>query len=95
MPEPCDREHCGACYHCYDCTNPECQCTLPSGMKNCKNLPAHMEIDYIRVYQNKDDPTHSLGCSTESHPTAAFIEAHHDRYADWIPYTNPYIPLGR
>ena len=31
--------------------NAECQCTLPDGMKNCKNLPAKMEIDFIRLYQ--------------------------------------------
>jgi Glycosyl hydrolases family 16 len=22
MPEPCDSEHCSACWICYDCTNP-------------------------------------------------------------------------
>jgi hypothetical protein len=51
MPEPCDVKNCPCCWVCYDCTNPECQCTLPDGMKNCKNLPAEMQIDYIRVYQ--------------------------------------------
>lgn len=29
----------------------ECQCALPDGMKGCKNLPAEMKIDYIRLYQ--------------------------------------------
>jgi hypothetical protein len=31
FPEPCDTQHCDACYQCYDCTNPACQCTLPEG----------------------------------------------------------------
>lgn len=22
FPEPCDKNTCGVCYHCYDCTNP-------------------------------------------------------------------------
>ena len=54
----------------------DCQCSLPDGMKNCKNLPAKMEIDYIRLYQDKEDPTHTLGCSPEGFPTAEFIAAH-------------------
>ena len=29
----------------------DCQCTLPDGMKMCKNLPAQMELDFIRLYQ--------------------------------------------
>jgi len=31
FPEPCDIEQCSACYNCYDCTNPACQCALPEG----------------------------------------------------------------
>ena len=29
----------------------DCQCTLPDGMKQCKNLPAELEIGFIRLYQ--------------------------------------------
>lgn len=49
-------------------------------MKGCKNLPAVMRVDYIRLYQDPEDPLHSLGCSPESHPTAAFIAAHAGEY---------------
>ena len=112
----------------------------------CKNLPAQMELDFIRLYQvsvllnrsmlllfdsssntfvwlcyilsshcsdslivclilcltlplaNTDsssscpyakdvtDDSHSIGCSTQSHPTADFIKGHADRYVDWSPY---------
>jgi Beta-glucan synthesis-associated protein SKN1/KRE6/Sbg1 len=45
-------------------------------MKNCKNLPSKMEIDYIRLYQDKDDPSHTVGCSPEGFPTEGFITAH-------------------
>ena len=118
MPEPCDHEHCSACWICYDCMNPgtvlyflwtailvhsfkvndpylyedtsfgslnaymivlcalECQCTLPDTLKNCASLPATMKIDYIRLYQDKSDPQHSLGCDTEQVPTATFIREH-------------------
>lgn len=48
-------------------------------MKGCKNLPAVMRVDYIRLYQDPHDPLHTLGCSPESHPTAEFIAAHAGR----------------
>eukprot|EP01031_Cornospumella_fuschlensis_P026553 gene26553-32090_t len=83
MPEPCPVDTCSACWHCYDCTNPECQCSLPDGLKGCKNLPAEMKVDYIRLYQDVTDSSHSLGCSTKSFPSAEFIAAHAERYADW------------
>ena len=88
FPEPCDsvpKSTCSACWMCYDCTNPECQCSLPEGMKGCKNFPAAMKIDYIRIYQDTEDPLQSFGCSPPSHPTAKFIANHHKRYADWSP----------
>jgi hypothetical protein len=37
----------------------ECQCSLPDGMKNCKNLPAEMKIDFIRLYQVRNN-TYSI-----------------------------------
>jgi hypothetical protein len=54
----------------------ECQCTLPEGMKNCKNLPAEMRFDYIRLYQDRQDPLHTMDCSPPGFPTAEFIAAH-------------------
>lgn len=78
MPEPCDISTCSVCWICYDCTNPECQCTLPDGMKDCKNLPAEMSIDYIRLYQDVSKGSkHSIGCSPESHPTKEYIDANY------------------
>lgn len=89
MPEPCDRAHCDTCWICYDCTNPECQCTLPDGMKNCKNLPAEMKIDYVRLYQDIANPSHTLGCSPPGFPTAEYIAGHAADYADWRPANAP------
>jgi hypothetical protein len=43
-------------------------------MKNCKNLPTEMKIDFIRLYQDKEDPRHTLCCSPEGFPTQKFIE---------------------
>ena len=28
IPEPCPKDQCGACWVCYDCMNPECQCAF-------------------------------------------------------------------
>ena len=74
MPEPCPKDECGACWLCYDCTNPECQCTLPEGMQGCKNLPAEMKVDFIRLYQDTDDPSHTVGCSPDQYPTEDYIK---------------------
>ena len=64
------------------------------GMKNCAMFPAEMEIDYIRVYQNKQDSTHTLGCSPPEYPTAEYIEAHKERYENWTPQRSPYEGFG-
>eukprot|EP00600_Ochromonadales_sp_CCMP1393_P003710 CAMPEP_0174993998 /NCGR_PEP_ID=MMETSP0004_2-20121128/23383_1 /TAXON_ID=420556 /ORGANISM="Ochromonas sp., Strain CCMP1393" /LENGTH=562 /DNA_ID=CAMNT_0016248169 /DNA_START=58 /DNA_END=1746 /DNA_ORIENTATION=- len=85
FPEPCPVHTCSSCWHCYDCTNPECQCALPNGMKGCRNLPAKMKVDYIRLYQDPDDDTHTVGCSPPGFPTAEFIAGHPERFADWAP----------
>jgi hypothetical protein len=69
------------CKHkCWSCFDPRCaQCALPKGY--CRNFPAFFEIDFVRVYQVKDDnSTHTLGCSPPSRPTKSFIEARIDRY---------------
>ena len=91
MPEPCDAKNCAACWLCYDCINPECQCSLPLGMRGCKNLPAEMEIDYVRLYQDPLDTTHTVGCSPEGYPTAEYIEAHAGDYAPWRPASHVHV----
>ncbi len=44
-----------------------------------------MKVDFIRLYQDEDDPSHTLGCSPEKYPTAQFIRDYPERYADWVP----------
>jgi hypothetical protein len=39
-----------------------------------------MRVDYIRLYQDPDDATHTLSCSPPSHPTAEFIAQHAGEY---------------
>jgi beta-glucanase (GH16 family) len=90
MSEPCDMTRCSSCFVCFDCANPECQCSLPEGMRNCANLPTAMKIDYVRLYQDSSDNLHSLGCSPPSHPTRAYIAAHPERYADWTAEVPPF-----
>jgi len=58
----------------------------------CANLPAHYEVDYVRVYQNTAEPTHKVGCSTDTRPTKKFIEGHRKRYFD--PYNDETQPLS-
>lgn len=77
FPAPCP-DNCDC--KCFECGNPTCACALPSGY--CDNFPAGFEIDYVRVYQAKDESKHVLGCSPVDRPTASFIEGHASRYMD-------------
>ena len=66
---------------CFDCAEPACLCNLPKGF--CKNFPAFLDIDYVRVYQDSsENSNHVLGCSPRARPTKLFIEAHKERYVD-------------
>jgi len=44
------------------------------------NFPAHMRIDYIRVYQ----PTNAIniGCDPKDFPTEAYINKHKEAYSN-------------
>lgn len=75
FPQPCPE---GCKCSCYECGNPDCACALPAGY--CKNFPASFEIDYVRVWQAKDEPKHVLGCSTPDRPTDLWIKGHAERY---------------
>lgn len=75
FPKPCPD---GCDCECYECGNPDCLCGLPDGF--CDNFPATFEVDYVRVYQAKDESKHVLGCSTEKRPTARFIMGHKKDY---------------
>jgi len=67
---------------CWSCIDPTCSCAMPEGF--CENnVPNSFEIDYVRIYQDKSDPRHVLGCSPPSRPTAEWIEGHKERYMLW------------
>eukprot|EP00804_Cyclotella_cryptica_P029784 CCRYP_020653-RB/>CCRYP_020653-RB protein AED:0.30 eAED:0.30 QI:255/1/1/1/0.66/0.5/4/1655/442 len=42
--------------------------------------PIEYKINYVRVYQDKNDPKQKVGCSTPERPTRKFIEAHEKKY---------------
>lgn len=54
-------------------------------MKNCANLPAEMKIDYIRLYQDPADSSHTTSCSPDAYPTQQFILDHAERFQEWAP----------
>ena len=62
----------------YDCKSQEGQCGMNAGF--CKSLPAKFFVDHVRVYQNKNDSRHSVGCNPRAFPTKKFILAHEYRY---------------
>jgi hypothetical protein len=82
---------------CWSCLDPECRkCALPRNFCE-KNIPASFEIDYVRVYQVKDDDRHILGCSPPSRPTKQWIEGHNERYVLWgsLPDAKPLQDIQR
>lgn len=62
----------------YDCKDTAKQCGMNPGW--CKTLPAEYLIDYVRIYQNKNDPRQTVGCNPKDYPTKRFIKAHESRY---------------
>lgn len=42
--------------------------------------PSEYKINWVRVYQDKEDPKQKVGCSTGERPTRKFIEAHEEKY---------------
>lgn len=47
-------------------------------------LPATMRVDYVRIYQNTDDPTlgHALGCDPPGYASTKYIAEHPKAYLD-------------
>ena len=82
-PEGCDCS-------CYDCRDWKCTCSVPHAM--CDNLPAEFEIDWVRVYQNKDNDDEIVGCSTPNYPTQKYIEGHKWLYTT-TPNAEPLLPI--
>ena len=67
----------------------ENQCLLPEAFWNCSLFPVDMKINFIRVYQDPTDSSHTIGCSTDKYPTAGFINGNPETFADWTPTTVP------
>ncbi|KAF0698902.1 Aste57867_10502 [Aphanomyces stellatus] len=49
-------------------------------MSICDSFPMYMEIDYIRIYQDKT--TMAIGCDPPTHPTKKWIDGHLKWYTD-------------
>ena len=69
----------------YDCLAPEWEkhCGFSEGfcdmVTNKLDVPEY-KINWVRVYQNPDDETEKVGCSTPERPTRKWIEAHEAQY---------------
>eukprot|EP00985_Skeletonema_marinoi_P002287 scaffold946_cov165-Skeletonema_marinoi.AAC.1 len=55
-------------------------CGFSEGFCDMINKPVEYKINYVRVYQDKNDPKQKVGCSTPERPTRKFIEAHKEKY---------------
>ena len=61
-----------------DCKTADGKCGFWPGF--CESLPADFEIEYVRVYQDKRNKKHTLGCNPPKFPTAKYIKAHTYKY---------------
>lgn len=55
-------------------------CGFSEGFCEMLQKPAEYKINWVRVYQDKNDPKQKVGCSTKERPTRKFIEAHEKKY---------------
>mmetsp|Transcript_18812 Transcript_18812/g.33884 ORF Transcript_18812/g.33884 Transcript_18812/m.33884 type:complete len:682 (-) Transcript_18812:178-2223(-) len=55
-------------------------CGFAGGFCDTLNPGAEYKINWVRVYQDKNDPKQKVGCSTTERPTKTFIEAHEEKY---------------
>jgi beta-glucan synthesis-associated protein KRE6 len=62
----------------FDCKTTAGQCGFAPGF--CRTLPAVFKIDSVRLYQNKKNPNHLLGCNPKEYPTRKFIHANRGKY---------------
>jgi hypothetical protein len=62
----------------YDCKNPAGRCGFNAGF--CELLPAKFLIDHVRVYQDKTNELHTIGCNPPNYPTRRYIEAYKYNY---------------
>lgn len=62
----------------FDCKTTTGQCGMAAGF--CDTLPAKMQIDSVRVYQDLNNSRQSVGCNPPKYPTSRFIKAHASRY---------------
>jgi len=77
-PDKCDCEF-------FDCKSKLFQktCAFPPNfcdMMNNKDEPIEMKVNWVRVYQNKNDPKQKVGCSTPERPTSQYIKGHPEMY---------------
>lgn len=72
---PCDTYDCNSNWDMETCGFPDNFCEM------LKNDPPKYKVNYVRVYQNKQDERHKVGCSTPERPTREYIEATMDRFA--------------
>ena len=42
--------------------------------------PVEYKVNWVRVYQDRNDPRQKVGCSTPERPTRTFIKGHEKRY---------------
>ncbi len=73
---PCEKYDCNSHKFAETCGFGPDFCDM---MKNKTAIPEY-KVNYVRVYQDKNNPLHKVGCSTPERPTSKYIAAHEDMY---------------
>lgn len=96
--DPCSLANPGLCSNgmlsCTDCRNPDCLvCPHMTAWFEafCDAIspenPAEYKIDYIRIYQDTSDETHTVGCDPPDLPTRDYINENWKKYT-FDPFVN-------
>eukprot|EP00562_Extubocellulus_spinifer_P006029 CAMPEP_0178516632 /NCGR_PEP_ID=MMETSP0696-20121128/25222_1 /TAXON_ID=265572 /ORGANISM="Extubocellulus spinifer, Strain CCMP396" /LENGTH=660 /DNA_ID=CAMNT_0020146931 /DNA_START=283 /DNA_END=2265 /DNA_ORIENTATION=+ len=67
----------------FDCRSTDYKesCCFSTGFcEMLKDMDVEYKVNYVRVYQDKNDPTQKVGCSIPERPTRQYIKAHQDLY---------------
>ena len=80
FPAKCPEGCPGKKFDCHSTDWKETCCFSEGFCDMMDKMDVDYKVNYVRVYQDKNDPAQKVGCSTPERPTRQWIEGHEDLY---------------
>lgn len=80
FPGKCPEDCPGKKFNCHSKNWKETCCFSKGFCEMLDEMDVEYKVNYVRVYQDKNDPTQKVGCSTPERPTRQWIKGHEDLY---------------